>query len=61
MSKVDFELNLEFDTTTLSENFKSSGGNYTGQTQNEIEVKIYAVNYNILKIIGGQAGLSYNV
>lgn len=61
MSKVDFELDLEFDTTTVSENFKSTGGNYTGQTQNELEVKIYAVNYNILKVVGGQAGLVYNV
>ena len=60
-SQVDFELDLVFDNTTVSENFKSTGGNYTGQTQNEIEVKIYAVNYNILKINGGQGGLAYNV
>tara|TARA_Y200000002_G_C22655105_1_gene653127 strand:- start:115 stop:1482 length:1368 start_codon:yes stop_codon:yes gene_type:complete len=58
---TDKVLNLIFDTTTQSLN-KTSDNNpvyYTGQTQQELEIKIYAVNYNILRIMSGTAGLAY--
>ena len=58
-SKVDIELQIEFDTSTTSENFKSTGGNYTGQTEDESIIKIFGIGYNILRIMGGEAGLAY--
>lgn len=58
---TDKMLNLTFDTTTQSLNKTSDTTPiyYTGQTQQELEIKIFAVNYNILRIMDGTAGLAY--
>ena len=57
----DANLNLVFDTKTqaLNKNSATNPAYYVGQIQQEREIKIYAMNYNILRIMGGTAGLAY--
>lgn len=57
----DANLNLVFDTKTqaLNKNSATTPALYIGQIQQEREIKIYAMNYNILRIMGGTAGLAY--
>ena len=60
-SRVDLaKLNLKFDTTSTSQNTKDDGANYTGQLSNDVHVKVYAVNYNVLRIMSGMGGLAYS-
>ena len=60
-SRVDIaKLNLNFDTTSTSQNTKDDGTTYTGQLSNDVHVKVYAVNYNVLRIMSGMGGLAYS-
>ena len=56
----DVDLVLQFDNSTKSLNKTSKTPSYyIGQISKEVEIKIFAVNYNILRIVEGSAGLAY--
>ena len=55
----DANLFIQFDNTTPSLNKTSTPSYYMGQISEEVEVKIFAVNYNILRVMEGSAGLAY--
>ena len=62
-SRIDnAKLNLTFDTSTSSENTNSNSPPvvYTGQMKTSAELKVYAVNYNVLRIMSGMGGLAYS-
>jgi hypothetical protein len=56
----DAKLFLTFDTTTKSTNKKDDTNSYTGQIPNEVNIKVYSVNYNVLRIDGGMGGIAYS-
>ena len=57
----DVDLVLQFDNSTKSLNKTSKTPSYyIGQISKEVEIKIFAVNYNILRIVEGTAGLAYS-
>ena len=60
-SRIDSaKISITFDTTSVSLN-KPNGTPYTGgQIQNDSTIKIYAVNYNVLRIMSGMGGLAYS-
>ena len=60
-SRIDSaKISITFDTTSVSLN-KPNGTPYTGgQLQNDSTIKIYAVNYNVLRIMSGMGGLAYS-
>ena len=45
--------------SSTSQNVKDDGDNYTGQIPNDATIKIFAVNYNILRIMSGMGGVAY--
>jgi hypothetical protein len=64
-SRIDSaKLNITFDTTSVSINKKNSNTPaeyYTGgQVAHDSTIKIYAVNYNVLRIMSGMGGLAYS-
>jgi hypothetical protein len=60
-SRVDVaKLYLTFDTTTTSVNTNTAGTNYTGQVANDLTARVYATNYNVLRIMSGMGGLAYS-
>ena len=60
-SRIDnAKLNLTFDTSTDSENTNDAGDAYTGQMGSGVEVKVFATNYNVLRIMSGMGGLAYS-
>jgi hypothetical protein len=75
-SRIDSaKLNLNFDTTTSSVNKKdgyfaagtapllgtyTDGIAYTGHLFNDSKIKMFAVNYNVLRIMSGMGGLAYS-
>jgi hypothetical protein len=61
-SRIDIaKLYLTFDKTSTSQNTKTDGvTSYTGQIQNNLHAKVFAVNYNVLRIMSGMGGLAYS-
>ena len=60
-SRIDnAKLNVTFDTSTASLNKDSTNTAYSGQMQNAVELKVYATNYNVLRIMSGMGGLAYS-
>jgi hypothetical protein len=61
-SRIDnAKLVLNFDSTTSSSNTNDSGSAYTsGHVNNDVEIKVYAVNYNVLRVMSGMGGLAYS-
>ena len=75
-SRIDSaKLNLNFDTTTTSVNKKdgffaggtdpaiglyTEGKTYTGHIPNDCKIKMFAVNYNVLRVMSGMGGLAYS-
>ncbi len=60
-SRIDnAKLNLTFDTSTESENTDDASNPYTGQMGSGVEVKVFATNYNVLRIMSGMGGLAYS-
>ena len=60
-SRIDnAKLNLTFDTSTTSENTNDAAAPYTGQMGSGVEVKVFATNYNVLRIMSGMGGLAYS-
>ena len=60
-SRIDIaKLYLTFDTTTASTNIKTDTKTYTGQITNNSIIRVYAVNYNVLRIMSGMGGLAYS-
>tara|TARA_B110000261_G_scaffold163282_1_gene208958 strand:- start:73 stop:1431 length:1359 start_codon:yes stop_codon:yes gene_type:complete len=60
-SRVDAaKLSLTFDTSTDSTNTKDDTSTYTGQIPNDVNIKIFGVNYNVLRIMSGMGGLAYS-
>ena len=61
-SRIDnAKLVLNFDTTSTSKNTKTDGTTkYTGNNPNATDIKVYAVNYNVLRIMSGMGGLAYS-
>ena len=61
-SRVDSaKLYLTFNTTSASTNTKTDGTTtYTGHISNDVTARVYAVNYNVFRIMSGMGGLSYS-
>jgi hypothetical protein len=60
-SRIDnAKLSITFDTNSTSINKKDDGSSYTGQIERDSLIKIYAVNYNVLRIMSGMGGLAYS-
>ncbi len=56
-SRIDSaKLSLTFDGSTSHNN----NTKYTGQNPNQADLKIFAVNYNVLRIMSGMGGLAYS-
>ena len=60
-SRIDSsKLYLTFDTTSTSQNQKDDTTRYTGQVQNDIQARVFAINYNVLRIMSGMGGMAYS-
>ena len=60
-SRIDMaKLYLTFDNTSTSTNTKDDNKNYTGQITNNSIIRVYAINYNVLRIMSGMGGLAYS-
>jgi hypothetical protein len=60
-SRVDSaKLFLTFNTTIASTNTKTDGTKYKGHISNDVTARVYAVNYNVLRIMSGMGGVSYS-
>jgi hypothetical protein len=61
-SRVDSaKLYLTFNTDSASTNTKTDGlTTYTGHISNDVTARVYAVNYNVLRIMSGMGGVSYS-
>jgi hypothetical protein len=61
-SRIDLgKLYLTFDKDTISQNTKTDNTTtYTGHIPNNVHAKVFAVNYNVLRIMSGMGGLAYS-
>lgn len=60
-SRIDVaKLYLTFDTNSTSQNQKDDTTTYTGQIQNDLQARVFAVNYNVLRIMSGMGGMAYS-
>jgi len=60
-SRIDnAKLVLNFDTSSTSSNTNTALTAYTGQVQSAVELKVYATNYNVLRVMSGMGGLAYS-
>ena len=56
-SRIDSaKLSLTFDTSSTSQDEEVP---YTGQISNDATVKVFAINYNVLRIMSGMGGVAY--
>jgi hypothetical protein len=60
-SRVDSaKLFLTFDTKKESSNVNNNSVKYKGQLADDVITKVYAVNYNVFRIMSGMGGLAYS-